>query len=304
MARGRGLHFHINRPRTQCVMGDPLGVRQGYLGPQDRLSFTGKSMPRYAKDISGKHEDFGKKLCGTLYNLERGMDLERHKTSRRKEISSVPHVLTGQRFSLLHLCTLFCDRIPSCVQGRGKLPDLQIKVLLAPIQEDFFSGLFAIQKLGKNKWSGPLYQLRFIQEEHAEEEKLGESQVLVNPLPVETIRVKAHNMMLNPITEAVKTIAFLYCPENEPVRVRVPIKYINEEKCPGLREGGWLNRVQQCVDINVAPFTEPPLFATQDVGGMGLKDRKTIGDLKFKGKGNACVAVLPPDTMATIISKI
>lgn len=190
------------------------------------------------------------------------------------------------------------------MQGRGKLPDVQIKVPLAPIQEDLFNGLFAIQKLGKSKWSGPLYQLRFIHEKHAEEEEAEESKGSVNPLPFETIRVKPHNMMLNPITEAVKTIAFLYCPENEPVRVRVPIKHINEEKCPGLREGGWLNRVQQCVDINVAPLTESPLFATQDVGGMGMKDRKTIGDLEFEGKGNGCRTVLPLDTMTTVISKI
>lgn len=110
-------------------------------------------------------------------------------------------------------------------------------------------------------------------------------------------------MMQNQITEAVKTIEFLYCPEDELVRVRVPITYINEEKCPGLREGGWLNRVQQNVDINVAPFTEAPLYATQDVGGMGIKDRKTLGELQFQGKGNGCQTILADDTVATIISK-
>lgn len=122
-------------------------------------------------------------------------------------------------------------------------------------------------------------------------------------IPFERIRVKAQNMELNGITEVPKTITFLYCPEEEPVRVRVPIRYINEEKAQGLREG-YLNRIVQNVDINVAPFCQAPLYAVQDVGGMKLKDRRYLGELTFEGKGMGCRTVLPDDMIATMISRV
>lgn len=179
------------------------------------------------------------------------------------------------------------------MQGRGDLPDLQIKVPLAPLQQDYYNGYFAYQKKGRNKWTGPLYKLRLVSEN-------GDT----GDLPFESVRVKAHNMMLNPLTEAVKTIGFIYCPEEKLTRVRVPIKYINEEKCPGMREGGYLNRLQQNIDINVEPFVRPPKFVVQDVGGMQIRDKRTISDLQFEGKGDGCYTVLADDTLVTMISKI
>lgn len=180
------------------------------------------------------------------------------------------------------------------MQGRGDVPDLLISVPVRPLQEDFRGGLFGYQEKGRNKWAGPLYKLRIVTEEGRDAEQP----------QFDSIRVKAHNMMLNPLTDVVRTITFVYCPEERLSRVRVPIRYINEEKSPGLREGGWLNRLQQNVDIHVDPFTPAPLYATQDVGEMRVKDRKHIGDLQFDGKGKGCNTVLADDTVATMISKV
>lgn len=196
--------------------------------------------------------------------------------------------LTPHTFSFSH------SRIPSCLQGRGKVPDLLINVPIDPILQDLHNRLFAPQKLGKVKWSGPLYQLQLLPDPSG----------APSPLPVQTIRVKPHNMQLNQITEVPKTIAFMYCPEEEPVRVRIPIRYINEEKCPGLKEGGWLNCIIPAIDINVAPFTRAPLFATLDIGNLHLKDRKTVADLQFEGKGDGCRTILADDLVTTVISKV
>lgn len=196
---------------------------------------------------------------------------------------------------------VWLKRIPSIIQGRGKFPDMLIKVPLAPVLRDFEDRLFANSKYARLKWSGPLYELRPVANtEHDDWEWESERP----DIPFERIRVKAQNMELNGVTEVPKTIAFLYCPEEEPVRVRVPIRYINEEKAEGLRERGYLNRIVQNVDVNVAPFCRAPLYAVQDVGGMKLKDRRCVGELMFKGKGMGCRTVLPDDVVATMISRV
>lgn len=169
-----------------------------------------------------------------------------------------------------------------------------LNVPIAPILEDLHNKRYTAQKLGKVKWSGPLYQLRLLPDPNG----------TPSPLPQQTIRVKPHNMELNALTEIPKTIAFVYAPEKEPVRVRIPLRYINQEKCPGLKEGGWLNRIIHSIDVNVAPFTKAPLYAVLDVGGLQMKDRKTIGDLVFEGMGNGCRTVLADDTVTTVISKV
>lgn len=131
---------------------------------------------------------------------------------------------------------------------------------------------------------------------------MGESDAA--PLPVDRLRVKSHNMELHPLTDVPRTAAFLYCPEHEPVRVRIPIRYINRDKAPGLKEGGWLNRIIPYIDVSVAPRTKAPLFATLDVAGMRIKDRRRITDVQFEGKGNGCRPVLADDIVTTVVSKV
>lgn len=171
------------------------------------------------------------------------------------------------------------------------MADLRLQVPREPIRRDYQDRLFALQKLGKNKFSGPLYQIRLVGD--ADEE-----------LPFDKIRVLPHNMIIHPITELPVALGFVFHPENEPVRVRVPVEYINEEKCHGLREGGWLNTVQRTIEVGVAPFVKPPLRVCIDLAGMGLRDRKRVGDLTFEGKGNGCRTVASDDDIVTVISKV
>jgi len=85
--------------------------------------------------------------------------------------------------------------------------------------------------------------------------------------------------------------------------VRIPVRYINEEKCTGLKMAGWINGLHRAVDVNVAPGVLPPTFATQDVAGVKLHGRVTIGQLDFERKNQGCRTVLPDDEVCTIISK-
>ncbi|CAN8071878.1 unnamed protein product [Agarophyton chilense] len=189
--------------------------------------------------------------------------------------------------------------IVACVEGRNKFPDLILQVPKAPLLEDMLAGRFALQKRGKTRFVGPLYELAI--EEHA----VGEYGKLLDTasLPFERIRVLAHNIRIHPVGEYPLGVSFRYSPENEPVRVRVPMVCINQEKSPGIRDGGWLNRLQKYIDINVAPFTPAPQFVTMDVSGMGMKEKRFVRDLQFEKKGDGCRTVLGDDEPAVVISK-
>lgn len=174
-----------------------------------------------------------------------------------------------------------------------------IQVQKAPFLEDIFAGRYSVQKRGKARFSGPLYEL--VMDEHTTDEygKLLD----ISKLPFDRLRVLAHNIRTHRLTDHPLGVSLRYSPENEPVRIRIPMKCINQEKSPGIREGGWLNRLERYVNINVAPFTRPPNFVTMDVSGMQKRDKKYISDLQFEGKGEGCQTVLDDDVPAIVISK-
>lgn len=190
-------------------------------------------------------------------------------------------------------------RIPTLFQGRGILDDVLLQVRLDTLRDDFNNGRFTLQKRGKVKFTGPLYELR------VEDGALDE---YGNEMPAcrvgfERARVLAHNMIIHPMSSLPVGLLLRYSPENEPVRVRVPLRFINQEKSSGLRVGGWLNRIHSAVDINVAAGIKAPLFVTADVGNMKMKDKFPIGQLMFDGKGQGCKTVLNDDVTCIIMSK-
>lgn len=152
-----------------------------------------------------------------------------------------------------------------------------------------------LQQHGKVKFCGPLYELQVTPdpEGHAPD---------VN-IPEQPIRALPMNMLVHPITDLPVGLVFVYRPASEAARVRVPIRYINMEKCPGLRVGGWLNRIREGVDIAVAPGAVAPGKVTQDLADVPLRGRKFVRELMFDGKDNGCRTVLADDEVTTIISK-
>lgn len=150
-----------------------------------------------------------------------------------------------------------------------------------------------LQQRGKVKFCGPLYDVDVYTTNEEGKEELKTS-----------VRAWPSSIIVHPLSDIPVGVTFVYRPVDEPVRVRVPIKVINEEKCVGLRQGGWVNMLHKAIDINVAPHVEPPLYVTLDIGGMSLKEKRMIKDLEFDRKGDGCAAVLADDTVATIISKV
>jgi hypothetical protein len=181
--------------------------------------------------------------------------------------------------------------IPGVLQGRNVCDDVLLDVPLAPLRRAQQAGLLVVQTRSKVKFCGPLFTLRI----------RNDSEELV---PFSTVRALPSNILIHPLTEAVVNVSFVLSPVDEKVRVRVPVRILNAEKCPGLRSGGWTNMIQRAVDINVVPGIAPPLFVTVDIGGMQVKDKKLVKDLEFVGKGSGCTTVLSGDDLAFVLSKV
>lgn len=193
--------------------------------------------------------------------------------------------------------------IPGFLNARGGGADLLLRVPLAPLLADWNAGLFVLQKRGKVRHVGPLYELhvRPDPEGYADEE-LQEGQELL--IPDGPLRVQPLGVLIHPIDDVPVGVQLIARPVTEAVRVRIPVRHINEEKCVGLRHGGWVNSLHRSIDVQVAPGVRPPLYATQDVGGLKLHGRAKVGELTFEGKGAGCRTVLADDVTSTIISKV
>jgi hypothetical protein len=195
-------------------------------------------------------------------------------------------------------------RIPGVLQGRGIFDDILLDLPLAPFREAQLEGLLTLQERGNVKFTGPLFALRLHEpEEGAIYPWQPPGHPRVPPLPLSVVRAKPVNILVHPLTERPVCVGFVASPVDAPTRVRVPVRPLNVEKCPGIKTGGWVNIRQRAVDIVVAPGAVPPLFATIDIGGLALKDRLPLDALQFAGKGDGCRLVLPGDTVSTVISK-
>lgn len=194
------------------------------------------------------------------------------------------------------------------LQPRGLLgltEDIPLDVPLAPLRAAHLAGLLPLQARGKVKFTGPLFTLLLHPPSPAAIRPWAPPGAPVPPPPaVAALRARPVNILVHPLTDLPVCVGFVAAPPGRAVRVRVPVRAINAEKCPGVKTGGWINVLQRAVDVAVAPGVAPPLFATVDVGGLGIKERLPLSALEFEGKGQGCRLVLPGDTVSTVISPV
>lgn len=180
------------------------------------------------------------------------------------------------------------------------VPDVLIQVDPVPIVKDLQNEMYCFQKRAVYLATGPLYELRIHPTGLDEYNEV----IKTDHLPFERLRVVVHNLMVHPVSMAPRGLQLTYVPENERVRMRIPIVFINEEKSPGIRDGGWLNRLLWNIEIFVDAFVPPPRFALMDVGDLHLRKKLFVHDLQFDRKGEGCGTILPGDTPAVIVSKV
>jgi large subunit ribosomal protein L25 len=70
-------------------------------------------------------------------------------------------------------------------------------------------------------------------------------------------RVLPRDVQLHPVTDIPQHVDFLRVGANTTVAVDVPVEFINEDDCPGLRAGGVLNVVRYTVEVSCRPDLIP-----------------------------------------------
>ena len=82
---------------------------------------------------------------------------------------------------------------------------------------------------------------------------------------------RARDIQFHPVTDAILHMDFLRVSGSAKVSVAVPVEFINEDHCPGLRIGGVLNVVRYEVEL-LCPATAIPEKITVDLDGIKIGD--------------------------------
>ena len=83
--------------------------------------------------------------------------------------------------------------------------------------------------------------------------------------------VLTRDIQFHPVNDTIMHMDFLRVSQSATVAVAVPVEFINEDKCPGIRIGGVLNVVRYEVELN-CPATAIPDKITVDLDGVKIGD--------------------------------
>ncbi|KAF5833557.1 hypothetical protein DUNSADRAFT_10089 [Dunaliella salina] len=76
----------------------------------------------------------------------------------------------------------------------------------------------------------------------------------------------------------VQNVDFLYCPHNRIVNVDVPVRLVNDDKAPGVKQGGWMQMFRRTVRFQTNGHLIPP-FVDVDVGELGLEQELLVNQV-------------------------
>lgn len=84
-------------------------------------------------------------------------------------------------------------------------------------------------------------------------------------------RVLARDVQVHPVTDRPEHVDFLRISASSTITVEVPVEFVNEDKCPGLKVGGVLNIVRHDVEISCRP-DQIPSSLILDLSGWNVGD--------------------------------
>ena len=97
----------------------------------------------------------------------------------------------------------------------------------------------------------------------------------------------------HPLTLNIKHIDFYQVLKGQKIKVEIPIRIINSELSPGVKEGGLLNQTTWVVSVDIKPGDIPDDIVV-DVAGLNLGEEIFIKDLKLP---QDCDLLTPDDTI-------
>jgi large subunit ribosomal protein L25 len=84
-------------------------------------------------------------------------------------------------------------------------------------------------------------------------------------------RVMAQDIQYHPVSDAILHVDFLRISKTSRVTAEVPVRFLNEESCPGIKRGGVLNIVRHDVELVGSPDDFPESLEV-DLSGFDLGD--------------------------------
>jgi len=120
----------------------------------------------------------------------------------------------------------------------------------------------------------------------------------------ETLKVLPKDIQLHPVKESILHIDFLRVGENTSVTLFVPVKFMNENLCPGLKQGGVINIVRHEVELKT-PVSKIPEFLEANLDGLEIGDSIHISSVNLedgvmptiKDRDFTIATIAPPTVM-------
>jgi len=109
------------------------------------------------------------------------------------------------------------------------------------------------------------------------------------------------DIQLHPITDRPVHIDFMRVSAKSEINVDVPVKFLNEDKCPGIKQGGILNILRHAIHV-ICPATSIPESIEIDLEGLSVgttfhtSELKLPADVKISHleKSDSVASIVPP----------
>ena len=97
----------------------------------------------------------------------------------------------------------------------------------------------------------------------------------------EVIKVLPKDLQLHPVKESILHIDFLRVGDNTTVTLFVPVKFINENNCPGIKQGGVLNIVRREIEL-ITLVSKIPESLEANLDGLEIGDSIHISSINLE----------------------
>jgi large subunit ribosomal protein L25 len=93
-------------------------------------------------------------------------------------------------------------------------------------------------------------------------------------------RALARDVQFHPVTDRAEHVDFMRVGATTRLRIAVPVKFVNQDKSPGLKRGGVLNVVRHTIEVYCRVDNIPPVFII-DLEGLEIGDSVHISKVKL-----------------------
>lgn len=93
--------------------------------------------------------------------------------------------------------------------------------------------------------------------------------------------VMCQDIQFHPVTDAIMHIDFLRLVKGAKMNISVPLEFVNEETCVGIKEGGVLNIVRREIDVICTPENMPSSIQI-DLASVALGDSIKVSDIDIR----------------------